>query len=168
MTQSSAQRVLIASGPPTSATRWQRAVDPHHARAPRRAEIARASDADAVSVRRPFAGSKPRCPRRRRHRPCRRARADGTVRAFPQRLPAAAQVAAGSGCARLVCRYHAGPTTWAGCGASRTRTAPGVDKGRHPAGMPVTASERHGLVFVTQDEPGRDALGGDWSSRSMD
>ncbi|MFO1157864.1 MAG: SRPBCC family protein [Reyranellaceae bacterium] len=91
--------------------------------------------------------------------------ADGTVRAFRNACRhRGMQVAAGSGCTRaFVCRYHG----WTYNLEGRLRHIPhedgfpGFEKDAHPL-MPVTASERFGLVFVTQDEPALDddALGG--------
>lgn len=74
------------------------------------------------------------------------------------------QVASGTGCARaFVCRYHG----WTYNLEGRLRHIPheegfpGFDKEAHPL-VPVTASERLGLVFVTQDSPalGDDSLDG--------
>lgn len=86
---------------------------------------------------------------------------DGKVRAFRNACRhRGMQVAEGSGCTRaFVCRYHA----WTYNLEGRLRHIPheagfpGFDKDAHPL-VPVTATERFGLVFVTQDEP---ALGGD-------
>jgi phenylpropionate dioxygenase-like ring-hydroxylating dioxygenase large terminal subunit len=72
------------------------------------------------------------------------------------------QVATGTGCARaFACRYHG----WTYNLEGRLRHIPheagfpGFDKEAHPL-VPVAATERLGLVFVTQDEPalGDDAL----------
>ena len=91
--------------------------------------------------------------------------ADGKVRAFRNACRhRGMQVASGTGCARaFVCRYHG----WTYNLEGRLRHIPheegfpGFDKEAHPL-VPVTASERLGLVFVTQDEPalGDDSLGG--------
>ena len=86
---------------------------------------------------------------------------DGKVRAFRNACRhRGMQVADGAGCARaFVCRYHG----WTYNLEGRLRHIPheggfpGFDKEAHPL-MPVTATERLGLVFVTQDEP---AVGGD-------
>lgn len=90
---------------------------------------------------------------------------DGMVRAFRNACRhRGMQVAAGSGCTRaFVCRYHG----WTYNLEGRLRHIPhedgfpGFDKEAHPL-VPVTASERFGLVFVTQDEPtlDDDSLGG--------
>lgn len=87
--------------------------------------------------------------------------ADGEVRAFRNACRhRGMQVASGSGCARaFVCRYHG----WTYNLEGRLRHIPheegfpGFDKDAHPL-VPVTATERLGLVFVTQNEPAR---GGD-------
>ena len=72
------------------------------------------------------------------------------------------QVASGSGCARtFTCRYHG----WTYNLDGRLRHIPhedgfpGFDKDAHPL-VPVTATERMGLVFVTQGEPALDGDGG--------
>jgi len=86
---------------------------------------------------------------------------DGKVRAFRNACRhRGMQVASGTGCARaFVCRYHG----WTYNLEGRLRHIPheegfpGFDKEAHPL-VPVTASERFGLVFVTQDSP---ALGDD-------
>ena len=86
---------------------------------------------------------------------------DGEVRAFRNACRhRGMQVAEGSGCTRaFVCRYHA----WTYNLEGRLRHIPheagfpGFDKEAHPL-VQVTATERFGLVFVTQDEP---ALAGD-------
>ena len=86
---------------------------------------------------------------------------DGTVRAFRNACRhRGMQVASDSGCTRaFVCRYHG----WTYNLEGRLRHIPhengfpGFDKEAHPL-VPMTASERLGLVFVTQDEP---ALGDD-------
>ena len=90
---------------------------------------------------------------------------DGTVRAFRNACRhRGMQVASGAGCARaLVCRYHG----WTYNLEGRLRHIPheegfpGFDKAAHPL-VPVIASERLGLVFVTQDSPALDddSLGG--------
>ena len=90
---------------------------------------------------------------------------DGQVRAFRNACRhRGMQVASGTGCARaLVCRYHG----WTYNLEGRLRHIPheagfpGFDKEAHPL-VPVAATERFGLVFVTQDEPalGDDSLGG--------
>ena len=90
---------------------------------------------------------------------------DGQVRAFRNACRhRGMQVASGTGCARaFVCRYHG----WTYNLEGRLRHIPheagfpGFDKEAHPL-VPVTATERFGLVFVTQDEPalGDDSLGG--------
>lgn len=79
---------------------------------------------------------------------------DGKVRAFRNACRhRGMQVASGTGCARaFVCRYHG----WTYNLEGRLRHIPheegfpGFDKDAHPL-VPVTASERLGLVFVTQD-----------------
>src|SRR5436190_20506697 len=90
---------------------------------------------------------------------------DGQVRAFRNACRhRGMQVASGTGCARaFVCRYHG----WTYNLEGRLRHIPheagfpGFDKEAHPL-VPVAATERAGLVFVTQDEPaiGDDSLGG--------
>ena len=90
---------------------------------------------------------------------------DGQVRAFRNACRhRGMQVASGTGCARaFVCRYHG----WTYNLEGRLRHIPheagfpGFDKEAHPL-VPVAATERFGLVFVTQDEPalGDDSLGG--------
>jgi phenylpropionate dioxygenase-like ring-hydroxylating dioxygenase large terminal subunit len=90
---------------------------------------------------------------------------DGRVRAFRNACRhRGMQVADGSGCARaFACRYHG----WTYNLEGKLRHIPhedgfpGLDKEAHPL-VPVTAVERLGLVFVTQDEPARgdDSLGG--------
>lgn len=90
---------------------------------------------------------------------------DGKVRAFRNACRhRGMQVANGTGCARaFVCRYHG--WTYNLDGKLRhiphEEGFPGFDKEAHPL-VPVAASERFGLVFVTQDEPalGDDSLGG--------
>jgi phenylpropionate dioxygenase-like ring-hydroxylating dioxygenase large terminal subunit len=92
--------------------------------------------------------------------------ADGKVRAFRNACRhRGMQVAAdGTGCTRaFVCRYHG----WTYNLEGRLRHIPheagfpGFDKEAHPL-VQVTASERFGLAFVTQDEPALadDSLGG--------
>jgi phenylpropionate dioxygenase-like ring-hydroxylating dioxygenase large terminal subunit len=84
--------------------------------------------------------------------------ADGKVRAFRNACRhRGMQVASGSGCAKaFVCRYHG----WTYNLEGRLRHIPhpegfpGFDKEAHPL-VPVSAEERLGLVFVTQDEPTR-------------
>lgn len=86
---------------------------------------------------------------------------DGKVRAFRNACRhRGMQVADGAGCARaFVCRYHG----WTYNLEGRLRHIPhedgfpGFDKEDHPL-VPVSAVERLGLVFVTQDEP---AMAGD-------
>ncbi|MBM3649361.1 MAG: Rieske 2Fe-2S domain-containing protein [Alphaproteobacteria bacterium] len=90
---------------------------------------------------------------------------DGNVRAFRNACRhRGMQVASGTGCARaFVCRYHG----WTYSLEGRLRHIPheagfpGFDKEAHPL-VPLSASERLGLVFVTQDQPasGDDSLGG--------
>ncbi len=81
---------------------------------------------------------------------------DGKVRAFRNACRhRGMQVASGSGCSRaFVCRYHG--WTYNLDGELRhiphEDGFPGFDKAAHPL-MPVRASERLGLVFVTQEEP---------------
>lgn len=86
---------------------------------------------------------------------------DGKVRAFRNACRhRGMQVAEGSGCARaFVCRYHAWTYNLEGMlrHIPHEEGFPGFDKEAHPL-VPVTATERFGLVFVTQDEPAR---GGD-------
>src|SRR4051794_22985370 len=83
--------------------------------------------------------------------------ADGQVRAFRNACRhRGMQVAAnGTGCSRaLVCRYHGWTYNLEGQLRHIPHEAgfPGFDKGAHPL-VPVSATERFGLVFVTQDEP---------------
>src|SRR5260370_15218391 len=91
---------------------------------------------------------------------------DGKVRAFRNACRhRGMQVASGSsGCARaFVCRYHG----WTYNLEGRLRHIPheegfpGFDKEAHPL-VPVSATERFGLVFVTQHHPvpGDDSLDG--------
>ena len=90
---------------------------------------------------------------------------DGKVRAFRNACRhRGMQVDEGTGCRRaFVCRYHG----WTYDLEGRLRHIPheegfpGFDKNAHPL-VPVSASERLGLVFVTQDEPALDddRLGG--------
>ena len=89
--------------------------------------------------------------------------ADGEVRAFRNACRhRGMQAASGSGCTRaFTCRYHG----WTYNLDGRLRHIPhedgfpGFDKDAHPL-VPVTAAERMGLVFVTQDEPALDGDGG--------
>ena len=91
--------------------------------------------------------------------------ADGCVRAFRNACRhRGMQVANGSGCARaLVCRYHGWTYNLEGELRHIPHEAgfPGVDKAAHPL-VPVRATERMGLVFVTQDAAALDGdpLGG--------
>ena len=91
--------------------------------------------------------------------------ADGCVRAFRNACRhRGMQVANGSGCARaLVCRYHGWTYNLDGELRHIPHEAgfPGVDKAAHPL-VPVRATERMGLVFVTQDAAALDGdpLGG--------
>jgi len=91
--------------------------------------------------------------------------ADGAVRAFRNACRhRGMQVATGSGCTRaFVCRYHGWTYNLEGKLRHIPHEAgfPGFDKEAHPL-VPVTASERMGLVFVTQDAPDIDGdpLGG--------
>lgn len=90
---------------------------------------------------------------------------DGRVRTFRNACRhRGMQVAEGTGCARaFVCRYHG----WTYNLEGRLRHIPheagfpGFDKDANPL-VPVTTTERFGLVFVTQDEPARgdDSLAG--------
>ncbi len=81
---------------------------------------------------------------------------DGEVRAFRNACRhRGVQVAEGSGCGTaFVCRYHG--WTYGLDGALRhvphAHGFPDLDPARHGL-VPVRAVERHGLVFVTQDEP---------------
>jgi phenylpropionate dioxygenase-like ring-hydroxylating dioxygenase large terminal subunit len=90
---------------------------------------------------------------------------DGKVRAFRNACRhRGMQVAAGTGCARaFVCRYHGWTYNLEGKlrHIPHEEGFPGFDKEAHPM-VPVTAVERLGLVFVTQDEPtpGDDSLDG--------
>jgi phenylpropionate dioxygenase-like ring-hydroxylating dioxygenase large terminal subunit len=90
---------------------------------------------------------------------------DGKVRAFRNACRhRGMQVAAGTGCARaFVCRYHGWTYNLEGKlrHIPHEEGFPGFDKEAHPL-VPVTAAERLGLVFVTQDEPtpGTDSLDG--------
>ncbi|HXY99468.1 MAG TPA: SRPBCC family protein [Stellaceae bacterium] len=83
--------------------------------------------------------------------------ADGRVRAFRNACRhRGMQLAAETGCARaFACRYHG--WTYALDGRldhiPHDRGFPGLDKSRHGL-VPVTATERLGLVFLTQQEPG--------------
>lgn len=74
------------------------------------------------------------------------------------------QVASGSGCSRaFVCRYHGWTYNLEGSlrHIPHQEGFPGFDKEAHPL-VPMTANERLGLVFVTQDAPasGDDPLAG--------
>ena len=86
---------------------------------------------------------------------------DGIVRAFRNACRhRGMQVAAGSGCEKaFVCRYHG--WTYGLDGALRhvphEHGFPGLDKASHGL-VAVSAIERDGLVFVTQDEPGIGAI----------
>ena len=90
---------------------------------------------------------------------------DGRVRVFRNACRhRGMQLAAGSGCTRaFVCRYHG----WTYNLEGRLRHIPheqgfpGFDKEAHPL-VAVTAAERLGLVFVTQEGPGEEdeSLGG--------
>lgn len=90
---------------------------------------------------------------------------DGTVRAFRNACRhRGMQVASGTGCSRaFVCRYHGWTYNLEGQLRHIPHEAgfPGFDKDAHPL-VPVTATERFGLVFVAQDEAvlGDDSLGG--------
>jgi phenylpropionate dioxygenase-like ring-hydroxylating dioxygenase large terminal subunit len=81
---------------------------------------------------------------------------DGVVRAFRNACRhRGARVADGSGCAKaFVCRYHG--WTYGLDGALRhvphEHGFPGLDHATRGL-VPVATSERHGLVFVTQDGP---------------
>lgn len=83
---------------------------------------------------------------------------DGKVRAFRNACRhRGMQVAAGVGCARaFVCRYHGWTYNLEGelRHVPHDEGFPGLDKAAHGL-VPVTASERLGLVFVTQDGPER-------------
>jgi len=91
--------------------------------------------------------------------------ADGDVRAYRNACRhRGMQVATGSGCTRaFTCRYHGWTYNLEGKLRHIPHEAgfPGFDKEAHPL-VPVTASERMGLVFVTQDAPDIDGdpLGG--------
>ena len=81
---------------------------------------------------------------------------DGVVRAFRNACRhRGMQVAQGAGCSRfLVCSYH-GWTYRLDGGLHHVphrEGFPGLDDERHGL-VPVQASERHGLVFVTQEAP---------------
>src|SRR5215467_14522780 len=79
---------------------------------------------------------------------------DGKVRAFRNACRhRGMQVASGSGCARaFVCRYHG----WTYNLEGKLRHIPhedgfpGFDREKHPL-VPVTATEKLGLVFINQD-----------------
>jgi phenylpropionate dioxygenase-like ring-hydroxylating dioxygenase large terminal subunit len=83
---------------------------------------------------------------------------DGRVRGFRNACRhRGMQVAEGAGCTRVfACPYHG----WTYGLEGRLRHVPhehgfpGLDRDAHGL-VPVTAVERHGLVFVTQDEPAR-------------
>jgi len=81
---------------------------------------------------------------------------DGKVRAFRNACRhRGMQVASGSGCARaFVCRYHGWTYNLEGKlrHIPHEEGFPGFDQEAHPL-VPVTAVERLGLVFVTQEEP---------------
>jgi phenylpropionate dioxygenase-like ring-hydroxylating dioxygenase large terminal subunit len=89
--------------------------------------------------------------------------ADGEVRAFRNACRhRGMQVASGTGCARaLVCRYHGWTYNLEGrlSHIPHEQGFPDFDKEAHPL-VPVAASERLGLVFVSQDEatPDDDSL----------
>jgi phenylpropionate dioxygenase-like ring-hydroxylating dioxygenase large terminal subunit len=91
--------------------------------------------------------------------------ADGKVRAFRNACRhRGMQVAAGTGCVRaFACRYHGWTYNLEGELRHIPHEAgfPGFDRGAHPL-VPVAASERMGLVFLTQDAPALegDPLGG--------
>jgi phenylpropionate dioxygenase-like ring-hydroxylating dioxygenase large terminal subunit len=82
--------------------------------------------------------------------------ADGAVRAFRNACRhRGMQLVTDAGCARaFVCRYHG--WTYALDGrldyVPHEQGFPGLDKNRHGL-VPVTATERHGLVFVNQQGP---------------
>jgi len=81
---------------------------------------------------------------------------DGKVRAFRNACRhRGMQVASGSGCARaFACRYHGWTYNLEGTlrHIPHEEGFPGFDKEAHPL-VPVAASERLGLVFVTQEQP---------------
>jgi phenylpropionate dioxygenase-like ring-hydroxylating dioxygenase large terminal subunit len=81
---------------------------------------------------------------------------DGRVRAFRNACRhRGMQVATGTGCARaFVCRYHGWTYNLEGKlrHIPHAEGFPGFDKEAHPL-VPVTAVEKLGLVFVTQEEP---------------
>jgi phenylpropionate dioxygenase-like ring-hydroxylating dioxygenase large terminal subunit len=81
---------------------------------------------------------------------------DGQVRAFRNACRhRGMQVASGTGCTRaFTCRYHGWTYNLEGKLRHIPHEAgfPGFAKDAHPL-VPVTAVERLGLVFVTQDEP---------------
>ncbi len=85
---------------------------------------------------------------------------DGCVRVFRNACRhRGMQLADGTGCGRaFVCRYHG--WTYQTDGSLRhiphEHGFPGVEKETHGL-VPVTAVEKFGLVFVTQDEPGANA-----------
>ncbi len=84
---------------------------------------------------------------------------DGNVRAFRNACRhRGMKVAEGNGCTRaLVCRYHGWTYNLEGSlrHIPHEEGFPGFGKEAHPL-VPVKASERFGLVFVTQDEPALD------------
>ena len=97
---------------------------------------------------------------------------DGVVRAFRNACRhRGVQLVEGSGCKKaLTCRYHA--WTYGLDGQLRAIPDeygfPGVDKATHGL-VPVKTVEKHGMVFVTQDEPEipqdealPDLFGADW------
>ena len=79
---------------------------------------------------------------------------DGKVRAFRNACRhRGMQVASGSGCSRaFVCRYHGWTYNLEGAlrHVPHEEGFPGLDKAHHGL-VPVTAEERLGVVFVTQD-----------------
>jgi phenylpropionate dioxygenase-like ring-hydroxylating dioxygenase large terminal subunit len=91
--------------------------------------------------------------------------ADGKVRAFRNACRhRGMQVATGTGCTRaFTCRYHGWTYNLEGELRHIPHEAgfPGFDREAHPL-VPVAASERMGLVFLTQDAPALegDPLGG--------
>ena len=84
--------------------------------------------------------------------------ADGTVKAFRNACRhRGMQVAEGSGCKKaFACRYHG--WTYGLDGALKRipheEGFPGLDKSEHGL-VPVKAEERNGIVFITQDSPGK-------------
>lgn len=93
---------------------------------------------------------------------------DGKVRAFRNACRhRGMQVAEGSGCARaFVCRYHGWTYNLEGKlrHIPHEEGFPGFDKEAHPL-VPVPATERFGLVFVTQDGPAVDDVSLDGLTR---